>query len=70
MTNLITLKINKDFATYKKDTLIELDADVDGTPIDSYWQRRLQDSKIDNCVSIVQDGNMKDNGKNSPKNIK
>lgn len=71
MTNHTTLlKINKDLGIYKKDQIIELDSDEHGTPIDIYWQRRLQDAKIDNCVSIVQDENIKDNSKNSVKSAK
>lgn len=65
MMNL-TLKINFDFGPYKKDMEVNVECDVFGIPLDLYWQRRVNDSKIDNCVSIVKAPELSDNTNSSP----
>lgn len=59
---MIKLKLNKDMDGKKKDSILSLPTDQDGKIIDSFWARRLEDSKIDNCVEIVQE-NKKSNKK-------
>ncbi len=46
------LKLNKDLHGKKKGTVIEI-ADRDGSPLDTFWYRRLKDAEIDNCVEVV-----------------
>lgn len=50
---MITLKINTAMNGYKKGSTISLQTDDNGNILDSFWARRLKDSEIDNCVSIV-----------------
>jgi len=44
----IKLLINKPLKNYKVGKVIILKQ-----PLNAYWQNRIKDSKIDNCVSIV-----------------
>jgi hypothetical protein len=57
------IKLNQDLKTPKgkklQGTIIELEADKSGTPYDLFWRRRIEDSAIDNCVSIVEEINPK-----------
>ncbi len=34
---------------------LTLKVDKDGTPLDKYWRRRWKDSRIDNCISRVDE---------------
>ena len=52
---MIKLKINIDLGGYKAGTIIDLATDSYGNIFDNFWARRLKDSKIDNCVEIVND---------------
>lgn len=51
------IKLNQDLKTPKgkklQGTIIDLEVDKSGTPLDLFWRRRLEDSVIDNYVSIV-----------------
>lgn len=53
------IQLNQDLKTPKgkklKGSIIELEADKNDIPFDSFWRRRLEDSLIDNCVSIFKD---------------
>jgi len=53
----LTLKINIPglMKGLKKDSLVVIDVDDKGIPMNYFWWKRLRDSKIDNCVSIVQE---------------
>ena len=50
----ITLKIEKPLLGKAVGEQVSLDVDRDGIIIDRYWRRRLQDSELDKCVSIVK----------------
>ena len=56
---MIKLQLNQNLNTPKgkliKGAIIELEADKSGNPLNIFWRRRLKDSKIDNCVSIIKD---------------
>ena len=54
MTKII-LKINVDNLKDKlrKDQTISVETYPDGTVVDDFWRRRVEDAKIDNCVSII-----------------
>ena len=41
---------------------IDIKTDSDGTPLSLFWRKRLQDSKIDNCVGIVTASTPKNKG--------
>lgn len=47
------IKINKPTGEFKVGQEIEV-ADNKGIPTSQYWRRRLADSKIDKCISIVK----------------
>ncbi len=46
------IKINKNFATHKADEIIEVE-DVDGVPVGKFWRRRIRDSAVDGCCSVL-----------------
>lgn len=50
----ITLKIEKPLLDKAVGDTITLDCDRDGVIIDRYWRRRLQDSELDKCVTILK----------------
>lgn len=50
----VTLKLNVDLKELPKGSVFDLSVDRDGVIIDRYWRKRVQDSKIDNCVSVIQ----------------
>ncbi len=60
MPNL-KLKINSTFRSQKvkKGDIITVEVDSNSIPLDQFWRRRLKDSKIDNCVEIVNNNNKK-----------
>ncbi len=35
-----------------KQVIIEVDAD--GTPMEQHWRRRMNDSKADGCIAVVE----------------
>lgn len=47
------IKLNTDLNGFKKNRIIDIKADSEGTAIDPFWRERLKDSEIDNCVEIV-----------------
>lgn len=56
----IKLRINKPLKNYRVGQVIRVkaiktnDPDWDEyVPVDPYWKRRIKDSKLDNCVSII-----------------
>jgi hypothetical protein len=42
----------------KKGSVINVIVDDNGTPVDLYWRRRFKDSKLDNCISFVEEKNL------------
>jgi hypothetical protein len=51
---IIKIKLNSDIPhpklsckTYKKGSVIEIEADEYGTPLDRFWYRRLKDSSVE-----------------------
>jgi len=49
----IRLTINQVSGYNSGDTIV-IDVDDSNVPLDSFWRRRLQDSKIDNCVTVTR----------------
>lgn len=50
----ITLKLNVGLKELPKGSVFDVSVDRDGVIVDRYWRKRLQDSKIDNCVSVIE----------------
>lgn len=48
----VTLDINMKIGRRKKGDTITVETDSEGTPLDSFWRKKLKDSAIDGCVSI------------------
>lgn len=51
----VTLKNNTDVTLngVKPGATIMVEVDKDGIPLNQYWRRRMKDSAVDNCVSVV-----------------
>lgn len=47
------LKINIANRNHKEGEIINVRVDKKGTPLSSYWRRRLRDADMDNCVEWV-----------------
>jgi len=47
------LKLNADLKGKARGSVINIEVDKDGTPMDRYWRDRLKDSEIDGCVEWV-----------------
>ena len=48
------IKLNKHLGTFRKGSIVNVDCDAHGIPLDQFWRRRLADAKIDNCCEIVK----------------
>ena len=48
----ITLEINQRIGDRQKGQTITLDTDIEGTPLDAFWRKKLKDSAIDGCVTV------------------
>ena len=51
---MVKLKVNISMNGKKAGDFIDIPTDEKGNILDSFWARRLEDSKIDNCVEIVE----------------
>lgn len=59
---MIKLKLNADLGGLKSGAIISLPTDQEGNIENSFWARRLKDSKVDNCVEVFTE-NKKSNKK-------
>lgn len=50
----IKFKLNAALGGHSADTVIQLECDKSGVPIDRFWRRRFNDSAIDNCIEKVK----------------
>lgn len=48
------IKLNTSLRGYPKGIELKIKVDTAGTPLERYWRDRLKDSKIDNCIEIVE----------------
>lgn len=52
------LQLNQNLSTPKgkllKGAIVDVLCDENSIPLDVFWRRRLEDSKIDNCVEILK----------------
>lgn len=49
------VKLNVDLLKFKKDQIIVLTENSSGIKLTTYWRNRLRDSKIDNCLEILNE---------------
>lgn len=68
MAQQITLEINKKILWYKPGNTIKLDTDIEGTPLDYFWRKKIRDSAVDNCVSVQVDKSKTKKSKDKPSN--
>ncbi len=68
MAQKITLDINKNILLNKPGSTINLDTDMEGTPLDYFWRKKLRDSAVDNCVSVQVDKSKTKKSKDKPSN--
>ena len=54
MAKRIRIKVNGTIPGYPPGTVVPVDADERGTPLDASWRRRLKDAEIDDCCEVVQ----------------
>ncbi len=52
--------VNKPLKDHKKGDIITIET-IDGVPKDLYWRRRLEEAKIDKCISIYHEEKIKTN---------
>ncbi len=64
--NNIKIRLNVGLMGLRKGTILNLGSKQ--TPLTSYWQRRIKDSRIDNCLTIISD--VKDNEPTEKKVVK
>lgn len=48
----LKIKINN-LSRYPRGTIVNISVDENGIPLDFYWRRRLENSKIDNCLEVI-----------------
>ncbi len=54
------LKLNVDLGEKrKKDSVVEVECDRWGMPLDHFWRQRVLDSEHDNCVEFVEEKTIK-----------
>lgn len=52
------IRINKRLGKYNIGDKLRIEF-KNNIPVDSFWRRRFEDSKIDNCVTIVEPSKIK-----------
>lgn len=48
------LKLNAPLRGNPKGTVVRIEVDKDGVPVDQYWRNRVKDAAIDGCVEFVK----------------
>lgn len=51
---IIRIKVNVDLPGHPAGSVVRVTAHDDGTPVSSFWRRRLRDSVIDGCCEIMR----------------
>ena len=54
MNKILKIKINKTIGDYGPGSVVSVDADKEGTPLNNIWRRRLKDAETDQCCEIVE----------------
>jgi hypothetical protein len=54
---IVKIKLNQNLSTPKgklvKDQEVGIKCSKEGVPLDRFWRNRFNDSKIDNCLTII-----------------
>ena len=48
------VRVNKALPGYSAGTVVPVECDDAGVPLEEFWRRRLNDAKIDGCCELVQ----------------
>ena len=51
------LKLNAQLKSYAKGSILDIEVDAKGVPLERYWRDRVKDAKIDNCVEFIKGAN-------------
>jgi len=54
MNTILKIQVNKIFGDHKPGTIVDVDADETGIPLNHIWRRRLKDAETDQCCEIVE----------------
>jgi hypothetical protein len=49
----IQIEVKRKLPRFDAGTVVTVDADADGRPIDYYWYKRLQDAQRDGCCRVI-----------------
>jgi len=49
------LKLNTSLRGHDAGSIVRIKTDKDGTPVDVYWRRRLNDAETDGCVEFHEE---------------
>lgn len=47
------IRILKAFYGYRKDSIVTVDVDATGVPVERFWRRRFSDASRDLCIEIL-----------------
>lgn len=53
------LKLNAKLLGNEAGSVIKVKCDDNGVPLESFWRKRVEDSKTDNCVEFVSETSTK-----------
>lgn len=65
MPKKVSYTVNKAMPGFKAGSVVTVEVDANGVPVDQFWRRRVRDAKIDNCISLKEEG--KQSSKSAPK---
>ena len=54
MNKILKIQVNKTIGDYGPGSIVSVDADGEGTPLNHIWRRRLKDAETDQCCEIVE----------------
>lgn len=54
MSKRIRIKVNGTIPGHPPGSIVVVNADERGTPLDASWRRRLRDAEVDECCEVVQ----------------
>ena len=49
------IQINGTIPGYPKGSIVTVECDNEGTPLDFFWRRQLKHASIDNCCEFVEE---------------
>ena len=54
MSDKIQIRVLGPIPPHAKGDVVSVECDVEGTPLDIQWRRRLRDAETDNCCEVVR----------------